>query len=143
MLVKKRAGHLSAGDARARDIIGQMSIGECALCTVRRVRNPKLHRKFFALVKFAFDNWRPVDGKEFRNIESFRKELIIAAGFHQTVLGVDGAVRLEAKSVAWDRMGEEEFTPLYEAVVAVLGDGFIPGLTATEAAGFAASLEGF
>lgn len=143
MLCKKRSGMLSAADRRAKAIIDKMSLGECAYVQIRRARNPKLHRKFFALVQFAFDNWRVQDAPAAQNIERFRKDLTIAAGFYDVVLGIDGQTHLEAKSIAWDKMGEEEFTPLYEQVVEVLARGFIPGMTRAQAERFAAELESF
>ena len=143
LLVKKRLGFLSAGDPHAKAIIDKMGLGECALFSIRRIRNPKLHRKFFALIQFAFDNWRPDTGAAPKDIETFRRDLIIAAGFHKIVLGMDGQAYLEARSIAWDQMGEEEFTPLYEAVVRVLAQGFIPGMTPAEAERFVNELEGF
>ena len=151
LLVKKRLGFLSAGDPHAKAIIDKMGIGEVALFSIRRIRNPKLHRKFFALIQFAFDNWRPDRTYEYgsprgaveKDIETFRRDLIIAAGFHKIVLGMDGKAYLEARSIAWDQMGEEEFTPLYEAVVRVLAQGFIPGMTPAEAERFVNELEGF
>jgi hypothetical protein len=145
MLIKKRPGHLSAGDAIAKQVLDRVGIGECVMCSIRRVRNPKLHRKFFALIKLAFDNWRPLGATpDTKNIEQFRKELIIAAGYYDVVLSLSGEPHLEAKSIAWDRMGEEEFTPLYEAVVEVLSRGFLPGLTTEQAERFALEVaEGF
>ena len=143
LLCKKRSGMLSPADARARSIVQHMSLGECAYAQIRRARNPKLHRKFFALVQFAFDNWRVHDAPAAQNIDRFRKDLTIAAGFYEVVLGIDGKSHLEAKSIAWDKMGEEEFTPLYEKVVEVLAEGFIPGMTPAQAERFAMELEAF
>jgi hypothetical protein len=134
MLVKGPRGHLQPFDGEARSYLSSMRRGQPVLCSMRLPRNPAFHRKFFALIAFAFDHWTPPNMYEgrvaIRDRDSFRKQLTIAAGYHHTVLQLDGTVRLEARSIAWDQMGEQEFHDLYEAVTRVLAEGFLPGVDA-------------
>lgn len=95
--------------------------------TVRRVRNYQFHRKFFALLNFAFDCWEPqtalADARPYpieKNFERFRKDIIILAGFFDASYRVDGSVRLEAKSIAFHAMDEDEFAALYDKVIDVI-----------------------
>lgn len=97
-------------------------------------RNYAFHKKFFALVKFAFDYWEPPEiepdpEQKWRkkitpekNIERFRKDLIILAGYYESYYRVDGTVRIEAKSIAFGNMSQEKFDKLYSAVHKVILD---------------------
>lgn len=89
-------------------------------------RNPKFFRKFWILLKFLYDIWdegRPevrhrgviIQG----NKERFRKDLLILAGFYDVIVNVRGETRLEAKSMAWDSMDEDEFRDLYSRCIDV------------------------
>lgn len=94
----------------------------------RRPRNSQFHRKFFAMLDVGFDAWEPPDEVEFhgkkynveKNRERFRKDLIIAAGYYDTVVNFRGDVRAEAKSISFASMDEDEFGELYNAVQNVL-----------------------
>ena len=133
MFVRTRSGYLAPIDVRAHELMQHTRVGDEVLVQLRRPRNPKLHRKFFAMIAFAFDHWdppeQPMSRSGVKDRETFRKELTIAAGYYNWILGLNGEPRLEAKSIAWDRMDDDEFTHLYEAVVAVLAKGFLPGVT--------------
>lgn len=134
MLYRGKGGHLVPADDDAREYVRHMKTGEHVLCSMHFPRNPKFHRKFFAMLKFAFDHWTPprMFGGQVvvRDFDSFRKQLIIAAGYHRTIWMIDGErVQLEARSIAWAKMDEQEFERLYEAVVRVLSEGYLPGVT--------------
>jgi hypothetical protein len=134
----KGEGALQPADPQAKELLDRVGDGEYVLMTMRRVRNPQFHRKFMALLRLAFDHWNPA-GRELagmparKSFERFRKELVINAGYYDVVLGIDGAARLEAKSIAWGKMGEETFTELYESMVSVLSQAILPGLTVPQA----------
>lgn len=124
-----------------------------------RLRNDKLHRKAFVLVKMSFDYWQPksflrnvevqtvkrlhqflskngIDRESSktlcsqflnelnaaraglecqRNIDAFREEVTIEAGFYTLEIGPSGP-RKKAKSWAYKNMGQDEFERLYIGV---------------------------
>ena len=94
----------------------------------REVRNPRFHRKFFALVNLAFQYWEPVEIEHPRHgrftpqkdFDEFRKWLLVQAGFFDVIGHPDGSVRLRAKSIRWAKMDDEEFSRLYQAVFNVI-----------------------
>lgn len=55
-----------------------------------------------------------------KQFNRFRKEVTILAGYHEAVHSMDGSFRLEAKSIAFSKMDEDEFTKLYNAVCNVI-----------------------
>jgi hypothetical protein len=138
MLVKTDKGTLAPGDRYSQSLVAKLQEGRAVLATVKRMRNPQFHRKFFALAHMAFEQWNP-EGKSIagapamKSFERFRKDLVIQAGYYEIVLGIDGEARLEAKSIAFGNMDQAEFEQIYESVVAVLCAGIMPGLTVAEA----------
>lgn len=87
-----------------------------------RDRNPRFHRKFFALLNFLYDHWEPGEltyqgAPVQKQFEAFRKQVTILAGFYAPVFDLDGGLRLEAQSIAFENMEEETFEKLYKAVI--------------------------
>jgi hypothetical protein len=142
---KKGDALVPAGE-RGRIKIGRLGDGEIVLAVLRRPRNIGFHRKAMALFRLAFDQWNPqeksIEGMPAKkSFDVFRRELVIQAGYYDVVLGFDGEPRLEAKSLRFDRMEEDEFNEVYEAVVAVLLGGILSNVTRDEADKMALAVE--
>ena len=121
----KVPGCLIPQDDAAAEFIQKMKAGELLRGDFKRVRNYKFHRKYFALVGYAFDQWEPSElqyqGQPVRKtIGRFRKDVAILAGFFETTVNLKGDVRLEAKSISFAQMDELEFEQLYSATVDVV-----------------------
>lgn len=111
----------------AADWLKKKKLGATILVEPREMRNGKFHRKWFALVRIAFDYWEetvaPIEYKGVQvkpNFRRFRKDITIMAGFFEPVVNAKGELRLEAESLQWASMTEERFTQLYDATVATL-----------------------
>lgn len=109
--------------------IARLEPGEFFTFSWRQPRNVRFHRKFFALLNHAFEAWEPEHGRKRltykgrpieKNLENFRKEITILAGFYNASYDLKGRVKLEAQSIAFDKMDDETFATLYEAVLKVL-----------------------
>ncbi len=103
--------------------LNRVKNGALMLADVRQPRNAKFHRKFFALLNFAFDYWEPqpveLDGEIVtpeKNFERFRKDITILAGYRVMVVNIKNEVRYEAQSISFAEMDETEFNELYRAV---------------------------
>jgi len=95
-------------------------------------RNPKFHNKFFAMLNTGFQYWEPGEidckyGTPQKNFDQFRKDVIILAGFYTINHRLDGTFRVEAKSISFGRMEEQEFVKVYQAVLTVLLDNVFTG----------------
>lgn len=104
-------------------------LGERVQASVVKPRSNKFQRKFFALLRFAFDYWEPAEGDapiEFRGVpvekdfDRFRADVTIMCGFFTPVWNAKGELRLEAKSIAFSEMEPEEFGRLYNTAIGVL-----------------------
>ena len=126
IVLMKVSNILVPHDEAAAAFIEKMKAGELTHADFKRVRNYKFHKKYFALVQFAFEHWEPGDGLTYRgmpvikNKERFRKDVAILAGFFDSTVNIKGEVRLEAKSISFAQMDEIEFEQLYNATVDVI-----------------------
>ncbi len=133
-LVKTQRGIRGFGEQherawrRFKAWLKRLEAGELFTVSYRQPRNIKFHRKFFVLLNFLFEHWEPgrvrkrltYKGRAIeKSFECFRKDLTILAGFYVQTFTLDGRMRLEAKSIAFDAMAEDEFERLYKAVIDV------------------------
>lgn len=121
-----RGSLLPADDEQAAllDKIPQSALIKVSLS---QVRNPKFHRKYFALLGYAYAMWQDTQPpREYRgnpvvtSFERFRDEVTILAGHHEAVFSVTGELRLQAKSVSFAKMDETAFERFYSTVIDVL-----------------------
>lgn len=124
-VIKLPNGSLAPADDESSDYLRRRKIGQAFRVRISTMRNVRFHRKFFALMKYAFDAWNP-PAREYnghaieKNFDTFRKEMIIAAGYYDASYGYDGRVVLSARSISFSEMDEEEFDILYSAVIDVM-----------------------
>ena len=86
--------------------------------TMRRIRNVDHHRKYFALLNYAFDCWEPPENHVGeKNFERFRKDIVILAGFYERYVRLNGETRIEAKSISFANMDQDEFDLLYQKTI--------------------------
>ncbi len=88
---------------------------------IKLSRNPAFLRKVMVFFRFCFDHWNGDKVHEFcseiEQLERFRKDLTILAGFYTQSIRLDGTIRTEAKSLAFASMDEEEFQECYSALI--------------------------
>lgn len=126
ILIKSPNGSLIPFGDEDREKLAKVKTGSAVRIEMTQVRNPQFLKKFFCLVRFLFDIWqetvprRRYRGEEVQpSIENFRKDLTILAGHYNTYYNIRGEVRLEARSISFAKMNEEEFESLYSSVINV------------------------
>lgn len=104
-----------------------LKVGETYRVEVRKPRNYRFHKKYFALINCAWEYQSEKRRWFFRNsIELFRKTVEISAGHCEQVYSISKKEWLEIpKSISFDKMDEETFSTLYERVKDVLYDVFL------------------
>lgn len=126
MLAKQRGNVLVPADPEAEKLIASIKIGDGISVEAKKARNIRFHRKFFTLLNLAFDIWEPVNDMLVRNqpinkcFEKFREDILILAGHYEAVFGINGNVRLRAKSISFARCDEYEFNDIYRSVLTVV-----------------------
>jgi len=125
VLMKTPGGALVPADPQASEYIARLKLGAPVKAEVKRMRNYQFHKKLFALLNFAFENWEPVEatykGQVVRkNFDQFRNDVTCLAGFGETTITLKGEVRVVAKSISFGAMSQDEFDALYNAVCEVV-----------------------
>ena len=113
-------GILVPADEQSAKFVGKLIKNDVVTSDFVKPRNYRFHRKWFALVKFAYEHWQPSHLQDAKwkdvipekSFDRFRKDLIIMTGRYDAVYRVDGSVRIEAKSISFASMDEEEFQKL-------------------------------
>lgn len=86
---------------------------------IKESRNPKFHGKVFSFMNFVYQYWSGENEflDEQAQFDRFRKDLTILAGYNNKVFNYKGELRLEAKSLSYSSMTQEEFEQLYTALI--------------------------
>ena len=144
-LLRTASGAFIPATEEDAELAKRFKVGSISRVELRLMRNAAHHRKFFALVKIAFDMWtETLPEQTWRgvpvqpNIDHFRRDLIIAAGFHDVVWSTkqdaqgNQQFRVIPKSIAFANMSQPEFEQLYSAVIDVVLQ-MLPGKKLSEA----------
>lgn len=125
VLMKTPGGALVPADPQASEYIAKLKMGAPVKAEVKRMRNYQFHKKLFALLNFAFDNWEPTEATykgqvAQKNFDQFRNDVTCLAGFGETTITLKGEVRVVAKSISFGSMSQDDFDALYNAVLNVI-----------------------
>lgn len=112
----------------------KLKIGEIYKAKITIARNINFHRKYFALINCAWAYQNERTTKHFKNnVECFRKTVEVAAGHCDTVYNLSLKSWVDIpKSIAFDKLKQEEFEDLYERVKDVLFATFLKGIDEEE-----------
>lgn len=140
LLKKTPQGALIPAMEDEAEKLRRFKIGETVRCQVAQIRNYEYHKKWFSLIKFAFDTWtetapeREYHGQQVQpNFDRFRRDITILAGFFTPVFAVNGEVRLEAHSISFANMDQETFENLFSKTIDVILQKILPAGRYTEA----------
>ena len=86
---------------------------------IKKSRNPAFHRKVFAFFNFCFEYWKGDNEfqSESKQFDVFRENLMCFAGFYESFYNIKGEVRVEAKSISFSSMEQEEFEECYLSLI--------------------------
>ena len=121
-VVKQPGGLLLPATDRESDRMKRFKNGGQYAIDIKTTRNPDFHRKVFAFFNFCFEHWCAEHvGLEFvdeqAQFDSFRRNLTVLAGFREVTYTIDGRARVDAKSLAYGNMEQEEFERCYSAMI--------------------------
>jgi hypothetical protein len=138
-LIKTSSGAFVPATEEDAAAAKRFRVGEVSRVELKAMRNGAFFRKYFALLKIAFDMWaetQPAQEYHGRSVlpdfDRFRRDVTIMAGFFRPVWNARGELRVEAESIAWSSMTEERFEKLYSATINVILQKILPGRGLTE-----------
>lgn len=125
MLFKRIQGGWVPDEQESADYTMKAKHGDTHDFKASKPRNVKFHRKYFALLDFAFEHWEPgeLKGREIKNIkpeknrDRFRADLTILTGHYKQVIRVGGELLIEPKSISFAKMNDEQFEELYSNTI--------------------------
>lgn len=108
--------------------------GEVYEAEIRLPRNLAFHRKYWALLRCAWEYLNERQQDFFHNdIEVFRKSLQVTAGWCEPLYNINTKEWYHApKSISFESMKEEEFSKLYNNVRDILFRAIIPNISQEE-----------
>lgn len=140
MMVRTLGGGLVPMDDGQAEKMRRWKPGSVVAGDFKVMRNGAYFRKWWALAKLAFEMWSDdlpettYRGEQVRpNFERFRKDLVILCGLFDSVFAADGTVRLEAKSISFAKMTEDQFEELYSQTINVVLTKVLKGTRMTDA----------
>ena len=140
LLTKGPRGHLTALNDEEHAKLRRFKAGDVIRCEVKSFHNYQFFKKWFALVTIAFNLWsestirRTYNGQQvLPDFKTFRKDVTKLAGFYRPVYSASGnEIRIEAESIAFDRMTPERFEKLYSATINTILQTILPQTKLTE-----------
>lgn len=118
-LIKTEYGFLPSADMD-KQITDKIGIGEEIEVLLRKARNPKFHRKFFAMLNVVLQNQEKYD-----NLEDLLTEVKIRVGHYSEYITDDGKIVYTPKSISFEKMDEIEFNKFYNKSIDSILDGKI------------------
>ena len=141
ILQKLPSGALAPTGEEEAEKLKRLKIGAGVRCEVVQIRNYRFFKKYWALVKYLFglwEEWLPREryrGQEVRaNLKKFQEGLTILTGRYTPVSDVLGRTTLQAHSISFAKMEEDEFQQLYSDTIQVALGRVLSGLNLNEAA---------
>ena len=99
----------------------KLKIGEIYSAEIKKPRNYKFHKKYFALLNMAYENLNEEMTRRFPSFENFRSAVQVMAGHYDTSWLLDtGEEIIIPKSISFSSMNEFEFTKMYDNLFSVL-----------------------
>ena len=105
----------------------KLKLGETYSVEVKVVRNLDFHRKYFALISYAWEFLNEQETAAFRTKDGFRKAVEIAAGHYEPQYDLATRSYIHApKSISFGKMDNAAFSDLYrrvkDVIFSIIGD---------------------
>ena len=117
--IKQAGGILVLASDLESEKMTKLKTGELYECDIPLKRNPAFHRKVFAFFGFCFEHWKgPNEFQcESKQFDVFRSHLTVLAVYYVELYNIRGELRIEAQSISYSCMSQEEFERLYNALI--------------------------
>jgi hypothetical protein len=136
-LVKTRAAIRPATEQDEEKLI-RVRNGDLLPVHIRKPRNGRLHRKFFALVNLIAQNHPRLD-----SVDAVILELKVRAHHYTERITLDGEIILLPKSISYEDLEELDFQAFFEKCVKIAGHELLPGIDQGKLDAYLDELAGF
>lgn len=126
-LVQKHLGKLAPVDDIGAQYLAKIKQGETFLVEIKRARNPRQHRLYWALCGLVADN-----SDAYSDAEQVSFVFKIATGHTMPVQGHDGKVYWQPRSIAFHAMPQDEFQRFLDRCIDIVATRLLPKVTSEE-----------
>lgn len=98
----------------------RIKMGTECKCVITVPRNLKFHRKFFKMIRTAFEMQ-----DSYTNRKHWRSAVLIAAGHCETFITHDGQVNWKANSISFAKCDDTEFARIYNNAIQAIVDNWL------------------
>jgi len=119
-LVKNSFGGLQGSDGESSRSLSDIAVGEVVQCEIKRPRNLRFHRMFFAVLHKAHENLPEDLALKYPSIDSLLIAVKIGIGMLDLFETPNGKVYPLVKSISFESMDEDEFHRFYRDAVSYL-----------------------
>lgn len=128
-LAQKHLGSLRPADEAGEDALRKIGNGEVVSIELKRPRNIKHHRMFWALMTIVHSN---MDEARYPTVEDLVAAVKIAAGLRTRIVLPNGEVGFIPGSIAFHKMDQTAFSAFYDKVCDLIAKHFLPGVTSDQ-----------
>lgn len=128
-LARKLLGSLRPIDEAGEDVLRRIGQGDIVTVEVRKPRNIRFHRMYFALVSLV---WQQMDEYRYPTPDDLHAAIKIAAGLRTRIILPDGTIGFIPGSIAFAKMDDTEFSEFFDRVCNLIARHFLPGVTDAE-----------
>ena len=126
ILLTKHDGRLIPAYDTDKGKFNQIGEGEIVVCDLDDRRNLRFHRKYFALLKFVFENMSEDLTERIPSIEILRSEVMRLMGKVEIYYTTDGKRMLIAESISFASCGQKKFEKIYSDTIDICLKYFLP-----------------
>jgi hypothetical protein len=124
-LFAKSFGSLRPVDDAGKEALAKLGNGEIVQLELKRPRNIRFHRLYWALLTVVHDN---IDGDRYPTVDDLHAAVKIAAGLRTRIELPDGTIGFIPGSIAFHKMDNDEFGRFYDRVCDLVAKHFLPGV---------------
>jgi hypothetical protein len=124
-IAQKHLGALRPADDAGQEALRKLGNGELVSIEIKKSRNIKHHRMFWALMSIVHEN---MDSERYPTVEDLTAAVKIAAGLRTRIELPNGDVGFIPGSIAFHKMSQIEFSDFYDRVCDLICKHFLPGV---------------
>ena len=128
-IAAKNLGSLRPVDEAGEEALRKVGQGELVQVEIRKPRNIRHHRMFWALMTIIWEN---KEREQYPTVEDVAASVKIAAGLRTRIYLPDGQLAFIPGSIAFHKLDQTEFSAFYDRVCDVVAQYFLPSVTSDE-----------
>lgn len=124
-IAQKHMNSLRPADDAGCEALRKLSNGDLVTVEIKKSRNIRHHRLFWALMTVVHDN---IDHERYPSVEDLAAAIKISAGHRTRIELPNGEIGFIPGSIAFHKMDQTAFSAFYDRVCNLIAKHFLPGV---------------